>query len=220
MLEAEGRSARAGSGKSTPGPRLPVRRVAWLSLAPIAFATACAEGAATPAHTTPPAVPSAPRPAAVGKRHPVTIHQPVALRALPTSKGDVPCATCHGLTDVPWAVPTGVDKLPLPHSGLVMQHGDLTCDSCHDASGVERLHLASGKVIELRDALTLCSQCHGPQRRDFDHGAHGGMRGHWDLAQGPRDRNHCVDCHEPHAPQIPAVQPMPPPRDRFLEARP
>jgi hypothetical protein len=66
------------------------------------------------------------------------------------------------------------------------------------------------------DAMTLCAQCHGPQFRDYQNGSHGGMNGHWDLSRGPRLRNHCVDCHDPHVPQVLPVHPAPGPKDRFF----
>lgn len=97
----------------------------------------------------------------------------------------------------------------------MLSHGELTCAACHDATDRAALHLADGRTIALLDAMTLCAQCHGPQKRDYDHGAHGGMRGHWDLARGPRERNHCVACHEPHAPAFGRFSPAPGPRDRF-----
>lgn len=78
------------------------------------------------------------------------------------------------------------------------------------------LHLADGTRLELVEALSLCGQCHGLQRRDYAHGAHGGMNGYWDLHAGPRTRNHCVHCHDPHQPKYPRLLPAPPPRDRFF----
>jgi hypothetical protein len=60
----------------------------------------------------------------------------------------------------------------------------------------------------------LCGQCHGPQKRDYDHGAHGGMTGYWDRSLGPRKRNPCTACHSPHSPAYPQVWPAPGPRDR------
>jgi nitrate reductase cytochrome c-type subunit len=65
----------------------------------------------------------------------------------------------------------------------------------------------------------LCAQCHGPQARDFQHGAHGGMTGYWDLSKGPRRRNSCIDCHDPHAPKYPAVMPVFPPAESGLKSR-
>jgi hypothetical protein len=57
---------------------------------------------------------------------------------------------------------------------------------CHDPARYDRLRLATGESIPMTDALQLCAQCHGTQHRDWRHGAHGGMSGHWDLARGPR----------------------------------
>ena len=72
----------------------------------------------------------------------------------------------------------------------------------------------------MREAMQLCAQCHGPQTRDYRRGSHGGMQGYWDLSRGDRVRNHCVDCHDPHAPAFPRFTPLPPPRDRFPPAPP
>jgi len=63
--------------------------------------------------------------------------------------------------------------------------------------------------------MTLCSQCHGPQRRDYNMGLHGGMNGYWDLTKGGRTRNTCINCHDPHAPAFPLVMPVLPPKDRI-----
>ena len=75
-------------------------------------------------------------------------------------------------------------------------------------------------TLPTTEALELCAQCHGLQWTDFQHGAHGGMRGAWDLNAGPRERNHCVDCHDPHRPAFGQYRPMPPPRDRFVPTPP
>jgi hypothetical protein len=70
--------------------------------------------------------------------------------------------------------------------------------------------------VEFADVMKLCAQCHGPQFRDYQHGAHGGMNGYWDLSRGGRSRNNCIDCHDPHAPAYVGAIPAPRPRDRFL----
>lgn len=129
----------------------------------------------------------------------------------------VPCATCHSLRgDRP--LPGSASELDEFHRGLVVRHGGLSCAACHSpAAPAERLHLADGTELPFPEVLQLCSQCHGPQRRDFEHGAHGGMRGHWDRSRGPRERNSCVDCHDPHAPPFVGGQPLPRTRDRGVE---
>ena len=75
--------------------------------------------------------------------------------------------------------------------------------------------LADGQAVPYTEVMTLCGQCHGPQTRDYAHGAHGGMNGYWDLRKGGRTRNTCINCHDPHAPAFPLVMPVLPPRDRI-----
>ena len=119
-------------------------------------------------------------------------------------------------TSVP--VPNSPADLDEFHTGLSFDHGQLRCASCHAEGQPPTLHLATGEPVEIRESLQLCAQCHGPQWRDYQHGAHGGMGGHWDLSQGGRERNHCVDCHDPHAPAYVGGFPVLPPRDRFLRS--
>jgi hypothetical protein len=153
--------------------------------------------------------------------HPVTIVTPLVLQGLPMAPSEntdaptvTPCTTCHAdVDDSPF--PIDATSVKGPHGGLQLQHGRLRCAACHDATHRDRLHLADGRDIALIEAMDLCAQCHGPQKRDYDHGAHGGMRGAWDLTAGPRERNHCVACHDPHAPAFGKFAPMQGPRDRF-----
>lgn len=79
------------------------------------------------------------------------------------------------------------------------------------------MHLADGKPLELSQSMELCAQCHGVQYRDYKKGSHGGMTGYWDLKRGPRERNHCTDCHAAHQPAYESVRPVHPPKDRYLE---
>ena len=128
----------------------------------------------------------------------------------------VACATCHTIK------PGNLDaKLGIPlaqfHQGLIGRHGNLSCASCHNRTdGYATLRLADGTSVSYTEVMTLCAQCHGPQFRDYQHGAHGGMTGYWDLTRGDRVRNNCVDCHDPHAPKYPTVAPARGPNDRFL----
>ena len=128
----------------------------------------------------------------------------------------IPCARCHDSLEAPAQAPAP-DSIDKVHQGLQVSHGTLSCYACHDpADGYRRLRLADGTAVEYGDVMTLCSQCHGPQRTDYDHGAHGGMTGYWDLSRGPRSRHACTVCHDPHAPSFPHMRPMFKPVDRFL----
>jgi hypothetical protein len=156
-------------------------------------------------------------------RHPVVIHTLDGPPCVPTGTFDekgravtIACANCHATKP-----PNAEAKLGMPlqqfHQGLVGKHGQLACLSCHNpGDGYASLRLADGKSLPYAEVITLCAQCHGPQFRDYQHGAHGGMSGYWDLTKGSRMRNSCVDCHNSHAPKYPTVYPAPGPNDRFL----
>lgn len=127
----------------------------------------------------------------------------------------VPCATCHTTKPANLLAKVGT-PLTQFHQGLKGQHGSLSCTSCHNASdGYTTLRLADGTAVPSRDVMRLCAQCHGTQFRDYQHGAHGGMSGFWNLEQGGRVRNQCTNCHDTHTPKYPTVVPAPGPNDRF-----
>jgi hypothetical protein len=157
------------------------------------------------------------------KTEPTVIHESPKLTSIESPLKDglgrdirVACVTCHGLRDGKTAFPESAAKVREFHVGLTVQHGTLSCASCHvtRTAGAPMLHLSNGTELATADALLLCAQCHGPKYQDYVHGSHGGMNGYWDLSRGPRLRNHCVDCHDPHAPKFPPSRPVLPPRDR------
>ncbi len=124
------------------------------------------------------------------------------------------CSSCHTTTKPNLETRSAAD-LDQFHQGLKYNHGNLTCLSCHNSSNYDTLRMADTRPVEFTDVMTLCSQCHGPQRRDYDRGLHGGMNGYWDRTRGGRTRNNCITCHDPHTPVYPLVMPVLPPRDRI-----
>lgn len=195
---------------------VPLSRAALLLTLPLIF-TACE------AHPGP-GVDASARPRDV--TFATVIHRPPSLESIAVERGDaglvrVPCANCHDLfRGAPPTLPSRAEEVGGPHAGLRFAHGALACRSCHEPSRYDGLRLATGEVLPMTEAIQLCRQCHGPQARDYDHGSHGGMRGHWDLSRGPRERNHCVDCHDPHSPAWGQFLPAPPPRDTLPGAHP
>ncbi len=129
--------------------------------------------------------------------------------------GTIACSTCHSVREPNFAnrSPADLDQF---HQGMAFSHGSTTCYSCHHPDDADSLRLADSTKVQYVDVMTLCAQCHGPQYRDYLHGAHGGMNGYWDLTRGPQTRNNCIDCHDPHVPAFPKMQPTFKPRDRFL----
>lgn len=155
--------------------------------------------------------------------HGVTIRRPngpprfdIGLTSMHGEKLNVACSTCHTAREPNILNRTTAD-LDEFHKGMGFSHGNLSCLACHNPKNYDTLHLADRTPLDFQDVMSLCSQCHGTQRRDYDHGAHGGMTGYWDLSRGPRVRNNCVDCHHPHQPKFPKMNPTFKPRDRFLE---
>lgn len=166
-----------------------------------------------------PAADAPKKPTAV--RHPVRIRTPEGPPLVASGKTDpqgrpllLRCGTCHAVRKPNPGTRTGAGLKEF-HQGLHYRHGDLTCLSCHNEKDYETLRLADGTPLPYARSMDLCGQCHGTQLRDYRRGAHGGMTGYWDLSKGPRQRNHCIDCHDPHAPAYPQVTPVFPPRDRF-----
>jgi hypothetical protein len=157
------------------------------------------------------------------QKHAVIIREPRPPADVKTGQLDshgqsvsLTCRNCHDVQPVN-RENSATEHLDKFHQGLAFNHGKLACVSCHNAQdGYTTLHLADGAGVEYAATMKLCAQCHGTQYRDYQHGSHGGMTGYWDLSKGPRQRNHCVDCHDPHAPQFPAMYPAAGPNDRFL----
>lgn len=184
------------------------------SLLPLLVLLACEHGLVDPSRASAPAsAPNAPQ-------YAVQIHVPSTVGVVDTPLQDVHgtpigvgCATCHaGESRAKIVEGTGAPERF--HTGLELNHGGLSCEACHAEDRVH-LHLADGALLEFNDAMQLCGQCHGPQLRDYRHGAHGGMTGHWDLRAGGRERASCLDCHAAHSPAIEPVTPAPGPIDRF-----
>ncbi len=152
----------------------------------------------------------------------ISIHRPVGPPQIATGMTNlagepitVGCRNCHA-TRPPNPANKSVADLDEFHGSMKLHHGNISCLSCHNGEDYDALKLADGTRIEFSDVMELCSQCHGPQRRDYEHGLHGGMRGYWDASKGGKQKNNCVDCHYPHAPQFPHMFPTFKPRDRFL----
>ena len=186
----------------------------FTAILPLLLALGCDHGFADPSRASAPASP------ADAPLHAVTVHSPGAVGLVDTLMKDVNgqivgvgCATCHSGDNADRIV-AGQGAPESFHTGVALMHGPLTCGSCH-AEDRSMLRLADGETIPFAEAMALCSQCHGPQRRDYEHGAHGGMTGHWDLKAGGRERAMCLDCHAAHSPATEPVTPVLPPQDRF-----
>lgn len=150
--------------------------------------------------------------------YPVTIRKPEAAPWVDPGKMDgksqpimVACAACHDTRAAYLKITDGA-LLKEFHQGLKYAHGSQTCLSCHNAGDYNTLKLADGQAVDFYESMRVCAQCHCPKYRDYQNGSRGGMTGHWDLKQGPCERSHYTDCHDPHHPAYPRVMPVFPPK--------
>jgi len=123
-----------------------------------------------------------------------------------------PCTNCHvkGMVEPNPKVRT----LEEMHFEVQLQHGGgrFWCLTCHSKD--DRNHLVSLKKqpISFDQPHLLCGQCHFARQRDFFRGAHGKRKGNW---KGEKRLTNCTECHNPHAPSIPARLPRAKPADRI-----
>jgi hypothetical protein len=138
-----------------------------------------------------------------------------ALKELSGKPARVTCITCHASFE-PRAGYEMARNIEGVHGGVTVEHGNLTCRSCHNPPRFQDFRMVDGSTVDYAHVMKLCAQCHGSIKRDYDNGAHGGMAGHWDLDSGPRNRNHCLHCHNAHHPAVPQMIPAPAPKYRFF----
>ena len=99
----------------------------------------------------------------------------------------------------------------LQHKHIVLDHGiNSRCSDCHYPVDRNRLKMHDGTVVGYDEVVKLCSKCHGPTYRDWQHGAHGRTNGYWDSTAGEQIRLKCTECHDPHMPRVPAMDPIQP----------
>ena len=134
--------------------------------------------------------------------------------------GDASGFECYACHDQKKAIKLKFDAqqnivLSEPHRDLLLGHGrhnrNNHCFNCHDETNLLRLQTRDGRELKLLDSSPLCGSCHGPTYRDWEAGAHGRTSGFWARQLGPRERQNCVSCHDPHAPKFPPQKPAPRP---------
>ncbi|PCJ16197.1 MAG: hypothetical protein COB02_16745 [Candidatus Cloacimonadota bacterium] len=118
------------------------------------------------------------------------------------------CMSCHRTVDKNFKKRTLIGE----HEKLKVNHGDMWCFSCHDQTNRNKLKLIDGSLVDSKDVVQVCAQCHGMVKRDWDAGVHGKRTGYWN---GEKEVLACIKCHDPHQPPFAPMKPFSPPRNRF-----
>ncbi len=127
---------------------------------------------------------------------------------IPERKGQIKsyaCIECHSkpLSDMQDDTPTRK-----AHWDIKVNHADenaMNCVTCHNGNDMNHLKSLTGREIDFNLSYKLCSQCHTSQFQDWKGGAHGKNIGGWAK---PRAAMTCVNCHNPHQPQIESRWPV------------
>ncbi len=126
----------------------------------------------------------------------------------PFSEDIFPCSECHNGEDV--VANPNRRELEDEHEDISLRHDEKNrwCLDCHDLKNRDKLHLASGELVDFNESYRLCGQCHGPKLRDWKAGIHGRRKGEWG---GRKQYLLCAHCHNPHSPRFKPIKPKPPP---------
>lgn len=115
------------------------------------------------------------------------------------------CSECHNR---PLEQMQQKGKSKRAHWDIELNHANsnaMNCATCHNGNNMDETLSLTGNPIDFNRSYLLCAQCHNSQFEDWKGGAHGKNIGGW--AQ-PRAAMTCVNCHNPHQPQIASKWPV------------
>ncbi|MFH1748151.1 MAG: hypothetical protein ABIG44_14030 [Planctomycetota bacterium] len=138
----------------------------------------------------------------------MTVRQPTLAPNIMLGSRTYRCSDCHRL----FPPQTYTTNMLVLHHQIILKHGiNDRCLSCHHPDDRDAFVDDKGDKIPYDQPQLLCSKCHGPVYRDWQHGVHGRSNGYWDTRRGPLMRLKCIECHDPHRPPFPPMRPAPPP---------
>ncbi len=115
------------------------------------------------------------------------------------------CIECHSKPLVDMQNNTAIQKA---HWDIELVHANentMNCATCHNGVDMDNLNTLTGNAVDFNRSFKLCAQCHSSQFEDWKGGAHGKNIGGWAK---PRAAMTCVNCHNPHQPQIAPAWPV------------
>lgn len=138
-----------------------------------------------------------------------------ALLAADEDTSDFSCYACHRRDE---KIELEFDELGKiifeEHDYITFNHGlayeNNYCFHCHDHEQLDQLRTPF-RTLSFEESNLLCASCHGSVYKDWERGVHGRTSGYWNLAMGEQARLDCTQCHDPHNPGFPSLEPAPAP---------
>ncbi len=127
---------------------------------------------------------------------------------IPERKSQIQSYACNECHSKPLAAMQHSSIAKKAHWNIKLMHANenaMNCATCHDGSDMNQLHSLTNKPVDFNKSYQLCSQCHSIQFENWKGGAHGKNIGGWAK---PRAAMTCVNCHNPHQPQIASKWPV------------
>jgi hypothetical protein len=176
------------------------------ALVPLTFLAAAAAALAGPWAFKSPVAPARATPAWATNVAPV--RQASLTPTIKLAGFTYPCSDCHRL----FLSPPETTRQLTQHRDIHLQHGlNTRCFNCHHRENRNAFVDDGGGEIPYDQPQLLCARCHGTVYRDWQAGVHGRTNGFWDVRQGAAKRLRCIQCHDPHQPPFPSLQPAPGP---------
>lgn len=149
-----------------------------------------------------------------GKSEPQRIKVEYPSFITPTRKDELdyyPCMDCHEDEEEEDLNNPTERQLVDEHEDVVLTHGGerFWCHTCHNITNTDYFRSMKNTRIDFNESHLLCGQCHFQRQKDWFFGGHGKRLGNWN---GERVVLLCVECHDPHSPDIKPRPPDPPPK--------
>lgn len=138
----------------------------------------------------------------------VPVRQPTLAPRYVVAGFTYTCSDCHRIIPSP----RETDRRLTQHTEIQLGHGlNTRCFNCHHPTNRDVFVNDFGGEIPWNQPQLLCSKCHGPVYRDWQHGSHGRINGYWDTTRGAQTKRRCIECHDPHHPSFAPLPPAPGP---------
>ena len=146
-------------------------------------------------------------------QHPTATYQPFKVPSRKEALEYFPCMDCHEDDSDGELNNPKERQLEEEHEGIVLTHGGerFWCHTCHNLKDMDYFRSMKNQKIDFDRSYQVCGQCHFERQKDWLFGGHGKRISDWN---GERVVLLCVECHNPHSPDIKPRRADPPPKPR------